>query len=102
MSRLALLAGNSVARILMLRRLVGYPELGSVHGKASHHCASVVDTEQYVCAEGRLVEVNGLRSVADGEHGRNGGLEESDGLSCMFWMVSHDHLPAGRVCGVYH
>src|ERR1700676_5002865 len=58
------------AEVPVLRRLVRYPKLAFPHGQPSNHRSTtlVVDAEQFVSSECRLVELDRPRSVSNREH----------------------------------
>src|SRR6266851_5581988 len=58
------------AEVPVFRRLVSYPKLAFPHGQPSNHSSTtlVVDAEQFVSSECRLVELDRPRPVSNREH----------------------------------
>src|SRR6266404_1559067 len=56
------------AEVLMRWRLVCYPELRALYCELRHHRAAILDLEQFVCAERRLVERHRIGATAHREH----------------------------------
>src|SRR5580704_7626797 len=69
------------AKIEVFRRLVGKPELGAFYRQLSDHRATVgIKAEQFYSAKGGLIELDRLRSAANGEHWSDDGLRMADAL----------------------
>src|SRR5512135_1380755 len=56
------------AEVVMRRRLVGYPELRALDCELCHYRATILDLEQFPCAERHLVERDGSSTAAHREH----------------------------------
>jgi hypothetical protein len=64
--------------------LVAQPKLGALDGEASDHAVTRIHAKLLGRTEGRLVEVHGAGTIANGEPGGDGGVDVG--------MVGHKKL----------
>ena len=65
------------AEVVMFRRFIAEPELGSVDGESGNHTLGISHAKDLYGTEGSLVEVDGTRATANAEPGSNRGRDSS-------------------------